>query len=767
MSSLSRDLKGHTSANKTPNKTNVTRANLLLKFPGHFLSRANLKVSHIPNSIGWKSHISCLHNVVGSYELRQLEFSNETALVGGFHDTEKYINLIFGGFCCQARSRVLPLCFSNSRIPMGRKPQSVVSSQKSDKTLNKRASSAASQPPPGKKQKGGNKATSAQHQPSQIGDCVCSLCEKRSQFKKSECLQTSEAITQVALLGLHFLPKAGHTWGLYSEDDTTKLKVPAGDTCLECFDIWQGWYPSILTWGEFVAKHKSDVGVQHVVGKARDLLKKGSCDPTKRSSTSTKIQIGIEVSREYFVAGMAELKKKCGLERVPARSLKFIPQVGVPNPESGEEENLYVFANPEEQESLLRKCKVRVATLTEHEVEGLKPSAFISPEHAESFLHEAVKVQGKDSGVANLLSKENYLLSFDDWFSKKFEKDEGENAPSLEQKVHGADNTLVGPAALVFNKAAANVRTPKKLLPMVKDPGHGTPPSIQRLASNVTMASDSASQIADVHPDQASMTEYSVAISTGERGIDSIEHFRQEIKLEWCADNTQDYRSVSGLRAACKRIPVNSERAAERLLMVEFLRQIDLVSKLHPEDFAELTTEALQPILQCLVENSVQLSSITQQQLMDKKLEELLQQRQFVPAISMIFPFAEEQFDPFNPRMAALDVEPDNRIKQFQETLFDKTVVPMLLEAKSKRTILLEVVTHALSLIEAVDYVKLESPVAAVAHDETTSILRGLHTLLVCESSVEGLFEVRGANHDHKKITQAMSVGNCTNNGFE
>eukprot|EP00971_Amphidinium_carterae_P219868 4364707-Amphidinium_carterae.6 len=151
------------------------------------------------------------------------------------------------------------------------------------------------------------------------------------------------------------------------------------------------------------------------------------------------------------------------------------------------------------------------------------------------------------------------------------------------------------------------------------------------------------------------------------RGVpeDSFQHYRQQIKLEWCADASQDYRSVVGLKRAIERLEKKPEKAAERLLMTQFKAQIEKANKLHDREIKQLSDAELTDILDMLKQNEAELSDKTKQQF--RKKERCLAEGNYREAIEILFPFCVEPFDMHKPKLAGMGLPLGEKVEKFQD----------------------------------------------------------------------------------------------------
>eukprot|EP00971_Amphidinium_carterae_P126499 2506029-Amphidinium_carterae.2 len=450
-------------------------------------------------------------------------------------------------------------------------------------------------------------------------------------------------------------------------------------------------------WEELVSKNKEGKdGVPHVFAEGRKILEAGKYDGAKGGSCKSKVQVAVEIERKFMVATMGDMKKKkAELDRIPARALKFLPQVTLPNPETGDDELYYCFADPDCKASILKQCTVKVSIVNEREIDGLRPEAFVSQEHCEGFLKAAVVHSGGENGVGNMLSKEGYMSSFDEWYNSKFEK--------------GSEDT---PASVLWSglkpeeTSLSDLSKSTSVQRQSTQEGIGSQSAPNRLEL-IANASDAGGD--DVSMTSAGATGHGVAqgwhlFSLSSKGSleDSFQYYKQEIKLEWCADNTQDYRSVVGLKRAIDRLEKKPDKAAERLLMTQFKSQIEKANKLHERELKHLSDAELTDILDMLKQNEAVLSDKTKLQLLDRKKERLLAEGSFREAIDILFPFCVEPFGMHHPKIAGMSLPIAEKVEKFQDVLFNKTIVPMVLDASNKRDMLKSIVAHCINLLDSV-----------------------------------------------------------------
>eukprot|EP00971_Amphidinium_carterae_P019164 377108-Amphidinium_carterae.2 len=237
-----------------------------------------------------------------------------------------------------------------------------------------------------------------------------------------------------------------HAWAMYAKDENTVRGVAAGEQCLACFKVWQRWFP-YMSWQQMVKDNESNKEVQHIVQEAKKLLQEGQTDGVKKTATKTRLLFSVEMQKPFLAGTMTDLKKKSCMERVPAKALKYVPKLELQSFDGGKPDTYYIFADPSQGSGSLKPVTLKVTAETEQEVDALKVNEFITEAHAATHMTETLKMQSQSNGVANLLSKESYLQSWDEWFSKKFEEDVDAEACANDSPKMAIESTLVGPAA--------------------------------------------------------------------------------------------------------------------------------------------------------------------------------------------------------------------------------------------------------------------------------------------------------------------------------
>eukprot|EP00971_Amphidinium_carterae_P019163 377108-Amphidinium_carterae.1 len=167
-----------------------------------------------------------------------------------------------------------------------------------------------------------------------------------------------------------------------------------------------------------------------------------------------------------------------------------------------------------------------------------------------------------------------------------------------------------------------------------------------------------------------------------------------------------------------------------------------MANRLHTKTFAAVGDAELHTILTMFKEEGVEVSKAIETQLFERQLDKHLQHSEYKVAIDISWTFHETKFDVLNPKMSGRSLDMSEKIVEFQQLIFHKILVPLILDAANRKSLLAELVEYAMQELEKIDIVLLELSILAVAHDETLSLLRAIHTLLVCGSSVEKLFEV-------------------------
>eukprot|EP00971_Amphidinium_carterae_P039975 784829-Amphidinium_carterae.1 len=206
-----------------------------------------------------------------------------------------------------------------------------------------------------------------------------------------------------------------------------------------------------MDWAQFTAKKKTDSTFAELVEKAR-AKRVADNHVDKGQAVESDVSVSFEVSKAFLVGNMSEVKKKLGVERVPARVLKFIPTMQLPN-EQGETETVYVFAKEEEEG--LRSAKLTLKLNTHHVRTHLGSAEFLDNAHTEEIMTHALSADGQKSGLTNLMNKLPWLQTFSAWEEKKAGGAEHDEGRSLEEAVQEASSELVGPAASFVAEAPA------------------------------------------------------------------------------------------------------------------------------------------------------------------------------------------------------------------------------------------------------------------------------------------------------------------------
>eukprot|EP00971_Amphidinium_carterae_P191724 3804149-Amphidinium_carterae.4 len=352
--------------------------------------------------------------------------------------------------------------------------------------------------------------------------------------------------------------------------------------------------------------------------------------PQKKSSHCEQVTVGLEIERSFELGTLAEVKRCGKLEKLPAKSLKYVPQIKSIG-ETGEEETLYCFAdgNPDQ----LRKAKIAVKSVQVMTKEQLPAELFLSL--AEPCCRD---IEGKchlpsdeQSGMSNLLSKFGFMNTFGGWMEKKFaadEKDE-EEEEGMAAAIDSCGAALVGPAAAAFNHNPARkpmLVTPKGKTSSKSPYSEGT--TLLRLASGRSVGAASSETGGEpASEDAGSKSGYDCLTVFGDEGGswlgwkkeltvssdtstwhdllipggDSLAEWKLKLPLESIISGEKDMRSLGGLKSARNRLgKAGPEKESKLKVLKTYLDNCENAFKVSPANFASVGDDEIPDIIAML-----------------------------------------------------------------------------------------------------------------------------------------------------------------------
>eukprot|EP00971_Amphidinium_carterae_P078741 1557955-Amphidinium_carterae.1 len=113
-----------------------------------------------------------------------------------------------------------------------------------------------------------------------------------------------------------------------------------------------------MSWDGLMEKVDQSKDFKTVVMNAKSVLLGKTPPPEKAEGVDTQSSQGIVVERSYVCITEREMKKECGLGRVPRSALKACNSILLPTPDGKSKETAYLFLDPDQP---YRKCKFSIS----------------------------------------------------------------------------------------------------------------------------------------------------------------------------------------------------------------------------------------------------------------------------------------------------------------------------------------------------------------------------------------------------------------------
>eukprot|EP00971_Amphidinium_carterae_P320320 6367456-Amphidinium_carterae.1 len=215
------------------------------------------------------------------------------------------------------------------------------------------------------------------------------------------------------------MPHKNTKWALYKAGaEEGGEPTPLDDRCEGCFKVWRLCF-AFLDWDELVSQ-SADQEFGECVQAARKRLTTGQ-GPMAGAGVFNVQGIQLEISRSYQLASLSDIKRLCKVQRISAALLKALPTLEVPSEKGdGSTEKAYVFKHPRDGE--LRECKLKVVMESKTDEKLLsQDSVYFADQPKKTFEH-LVQQESAQSGVKDLLNRDQHLHMFENWKNEKFLK---------------------------------------------------------------------------------------------------------------------------------------------------------------------------------------------------------------------------------------------------------------------------------------------------------------------------------------------------------
>eukprot|EP00971_Amphidinium_carterae_P062381 1234550-Amphidinium_carterae.2 len=568
-----------------------------------------------------------------------------------------------------------------------------------------------------------------------------------------------------------------------------------------------------MEWSAFVAKQKSDRSFAEIVEKART-KRLADNHVEKGQAVKSEVCVEFEVSKPFLVGNIGEVKKKLGVERVPAKSLKFVPTMQLPN-EQGVTETVYVFGKESDEGLRTANMKVRVNT---HLVKThLSSSDFLEHAHTQELMNHALSGSNEKSGLTNLVNKVPWLQTFSAWEEKRgCNTDVGDEGKSLEEAVQEASSALVGPAASIVSEGPAaqgphagsgwqkfftpskgaekmalsrasteewsGSRTSEAAAEKQGNTDSAAAPSLQSGVCKMSVAGtedastcmgDEASpktplQFCPIPSCQVAVSAvgfcdseglYGDELVTFENGLhagdDSLAYWKSKLSLYQLAMGKQDRRGKPALNRAIQRLSAKKECQADATILSGFKTQIGMAEQLVPGVIANCSVGRVLEICDMLAAEEHCVPEHVKVHLLQRKIDELKASKCWAQLVEVASPFDIQTFDLRSPCLAGLSSNPEQKIELYQQHFFNEVIIPLILEGQHEMGTVVELSAVSMNMLGKVDVVELEQ-LTGVVYDECTCIFRTLIGLLETSLSSHEVSKDRG--HERSRCLCVMNM---------
>ena len=297
------------------------------------------------------------------------------------------------------------------------------------------------------------------------------------------------------------------------------------DRCHGCFTLWTDCFGH-MEWPEMIRRHSSETEFQALVTKARSVREGLSERPKHQEAVQQHTLHSVKVKRQFVVLTEKEMRRHASLARIPKMALKKVPKVLLPG-DGGQLEEMYCFLDTDNP---FRKLEVESAIQCQQSKDIMAANQFAWTGQSKCCFSAAVPKESSSNGVAELLEKEVYLHSWDDFMRSKLMKEEAEaedgaeaNEQTTDQEDAGLEEELSGAAAGVAEPLQHAVMESDSW-PARKTPTKGKPRSagpegvggLQRMRSQSSLDTPSTARKGDQDSGAHGDANSSTALGDGE-----------------------------------------------------------------------------------------------------------------------------------------------------------------------------------------------------------------------------------------------------------
>ena len=138
--------------------------------------------------------------------------------------------------------------------------------------------------------------------------------------------------------------------------------------------------------------------------------------PEKGGGVFQTKKIQLEISRLYHIVSEQEIKRRTKVAKLSKAVLERVPTLTVPSEAGSEGETVYCFRHPDGE---LREARIKILLETTLESDTHNKDRSYFPEQPQHIWEATLQSSSDQCGVANVLEKEQYMTSFDQWASAK------------------------------------------------------------------------------------------------------------------------------------------------------------------------------------------------------------------------------------------------------------------------------------------------------------------------------------------------------------
>eukprot|EP00971_Amphidinium_carterae_P241142 4787429-Amphidinium_carterae.3 len=213
------------------------------------------------------------------------------------------------------------------------------------------------------------------------------------------------------------------------------------------------------------------------------------------------------------------------------------------------------------------------------------------------------------------------------------------------------------------------------------------------------------------------------------RGEDPVAKWKKRIPLERClAGKRNDHRSINGLKARISRISQSTDHLAELAALRNFQQLIQKADQIHIDMVKAIDPKLLEETLTTIMPHVQTYPKEYQEKLVEKRVEVLLDKKEYQSLVDILNPFLAEDFDPLHPTVAGTDDSLPQKIRTFERVVFKDLLLKKMYEVPDALETVLLVSNQCLSLFEGADLLEMDHK-SVCTHGEFCSIWRCLVAL--------------------------------------